>query len=118
MCAIIYYVLPTIECVCMIFLIHDVQDIIILIACARVVFDKCYLWLVMTAVLLIQVEISFEPYTEQSIDCVGQSLKSPVNSSRSAQRVQPFSDYIGDVIFQLHICAIKGPRITWNKKYM
>jgi hypothetical protein len=32
----------------MIFRIHDVQDMIILIACARVVFDKCYLWPVMT----------------------------------------------------------------------
>ena len=48
LCAIIYYVLPTIESGSMIFLIHDVQDMIILIACARVVFDKCYLWLVMT----------------------------------------------------------------------
>ena len=40
--------LPTIESECMIFRIHDVQDMIILIACARVVFDKCYLWPVMT----------------------------------------------------------------------
>ncbi len=40
--------LPTIKSECKIFLIHDVQDMIILIACVRVVFDKCYLWLVMT----------------------------------------------------------------------